>query len=116
MEYLSDPFPGIHRLPPAGSADIGDLGGVPDLTIQVKAHHKMTLAAWITETFGQAVRAGTPFYVVIHKRWGCGRKSVDQWYVTLPLGVFAEIYRRLLFGPPSESSASTIGRPSVGSR
>lgn len=118
-DYLAQPFPGIHRLAPAGANDCGDLGGVPNLTIQVKAHHKLALAGWVDEAAEQAGRNDTPYFVVIHKRWGMGQKRVGQWYVTLPLEGFAEMYSELVFrwrlDPGSGLSTSTIGKPSDGS-
>ena len=72
------------------------------------------------EAAEQSARAETPYFVVVHRRWGKGRKSVGQWYVTLPLEGFTEIYSELVFrwrlGPESGSSTSTIGKPSDGVR
>lgn len=119
-EYLEQPFPGIHRLAPAGANDCGDLGGVPNLTIQVKSRHRLALAEWVDEAAEQSGRNQTPYFVVVHRRWGKGRKSVGQWYVTQPLEGFAEQYSELVFrwrlGPGSGSSGSafTIGKPSDG--
>jgi hypothetical protein len=88
--YLLQWFPGIHRLAPAGDADCGDLGGVPDLTIQVKVRRELALAEWVDQSAAQAARAGTAAYVVVHKRRGKG--DPGQWYVTTRLEVFAPLY------------------------
>ena len=88
--YLSRWFPAVRRLALSGAADIGDLGGIADLTIQVKMHHQMSLAGWVDQAKAQSKRAGTAHYVVVHKRWGKG--DPGKWYVTLPLEVFAPLY------------------------
>lgn len=120
LEYLEPVFPGVHRLAPAGENDCGDLGGVPLLTIQVKAWHKLALAKWIDDAAEQAGRNETPYFIVLHRRWGKGRKSVGQWYVSLPLEGFAEMYSELVhrwsLGRESGSSALSIGRSSGGAR
>jgi len=87
-------FPEAHRLAPAGAVDKGDIGGIPDLTIQVKNHKEMRLALWVDEARQQASNAGNAVFVVIHKRRGKG--DPGQWYVTTTLQVFAETFSDLL--------------------
>jgi hypothetical protein len=91
--FLRDYFPGVCRLPASGQADVGDLGGIDELAVQVKAQHRMELAAWMDATAHQAARKGVPYFVVVHKRW---RKGPGDWYVSLPLRVFAPLYAQLL--------------------
>jgi hypothetical protein len=94
-DFLRTWFPGIRRAAPAGAADLGDLLGVEDLTLQVKGAHAMTLSKWVLQAEVQSVRARTRFYAVIHRRWG---KAPGQWYVTMPLVVFANLYTQTLEG------------------
>jgi len=89
-------FPEACRLPPAGSGDIGDVGRVPGLTIQVKAVAKMALSVWVAEAAEQAARAQTAHYMVVHKRKG--KADPADWYVTLPLKQFAPIYQAACIG------------------
>jgi hypothetical protein len=89
--YLARWWPGIHRTALAGAGDVGDLVGVPHLCIQVKGGKGMALAGWVDATAKQAANAGVPHFVVVHKRIGKGDPA--EWYATLPLGVFANIYR-----------------------
>jgi len=93
VSYLLEWFPGACRLPSTGQADQGDIGGIDDLCVQVKRQHQLELAAWVDATTKQAERKGVPYFVVVHKRW---RKSPKDWYVTLPLRVFAPLYAQLL--------------------
>lgn len=91
--FLSLWWPGVRRLAPAGAADMGDLDGVPDLCIQVKAQHKMALADWLDQANTQADRAGKAHAVVVHRRWRKGNPA--EWYATLSLSDFALIYSQL---------------------
>jgi hypothetical protein len=92
--YLQRIFPEVHRLAPAGANDKGDLGGIPDLTIQVKNHKTMALASWVDEAAKQAANGGNAVFVVIHKRRG--KSDPGQWYVTTTLEVFADTFGELL--------------------
>jgi hypothetical protein len=87
--YLRSWFPEVRRLALAGTADVGDLGGIPGLTVQVKGQHRMELAAWVDQAAKQHQRAGTDHFVVVHRRWN---KSPARWYATTELGAFASMY------------------------
>jgi len=91
-EYLRQTFPGAHRLAPAGNADIGDIDGLPGCTVQVKAGRGIHLAEWVDATAQQAERAGNALFVVVHRRVGRGQARIGDWYVTMPLRVFAPMY------------------------
>jgi hypothetical protein len=93
-DYLAPTFPGVSRNPLAGHADVGDLRGVPDLCIQVKACKALALSTWVDETAEQSERAGTPFFVVMHKR--PRRGNPGDWYATTPVRVFVDLYAQLL--------------------
>jgi hypothetical protein len=88
--YLRNWFPDVHRLAQSGAQDVGDIGGVEALTLQVKVRKAMELAAWVDQAAVQAERAHTPHFAVVHKRRGKG--NAGEWYCTLPLSVFASIY------------------------
>lgn len=87
-QYLSAWWP-ITRLAPAGAADCGDLDGIPDLCMQVKAHREMALAGWLDQALEQKARAGKAHAVVIHKRVRKGNPA--EWYATLTLQDLAAI-------------------------
>jgi hypothetical protein len=94
QRFLVRYFPGVCRLAPAGAQDLGDLGGIPLLTVQVKMGKSMRLAEWVDQAEDQARRADTPFFVVIHHR--PRRGDPGQWYTTLPVEVFAGLYAAFL--------------------
>jgi len=90
LAALAKWFPKAHRLALNGSQDHGDIGGLPAMTVQVKACHKMELAVWMDQAKAQASQAGEPNYVVIHKRWRKG--NAGEWYATMTVEQFAFLY------------------------
>jgi len=95
LKVLLPYFPGAHRQALVGSEDTGDIGGITDLCVQVKTVRAPRLGEWIDATTKQAERKGVPYYIVVHKRSGRGIERAGDWYVTLPLKVFAPLFARL---------------------
>lgn len=83
----------VERRALSGSADKGDIGGA-GMTFEVKNCARTELAAWVDEARVEAANAGDDAYAVIHKRRGKGDPA--DWYVTLPLSVFIDLYLELL--------------------
>jgi hypothetical protein len=94
VTFLKTWFPGCHRAALQGNQDTGDIDGIEDLCVQVKTVHATDLAGWVDQTTKQAARKGVPFFVVVHKRFRRG--DAGEWYVTLPLKIFAPLYARLV--------------------
>lgn len=84
-------FPYAHRNPPAGKADVGDVGGIPGVVLELKNCQRMQLGEWMNEALAEAARAKAGIYAVVHKRRGRGNAA--EQYVTMPLHVFAELIR-----------------------
>ncbi len=49
VKYLKGTWDGVERRALAGSADKGDISGIPNVCIEVKDHKKMVLSGWIKE-------------------------------------------------------------------
>lgn len=83
------------RNPPAGSNDRGDIRifGRLGITVEVKNHQRMELAAWVDESLVEQKNAGTDFAAVVHKRKGRGKPQ--DWYLTMTVGQFTELVRLL---------------------
>jgi hypothetical protein len=62
--------------------DVGDIAGVPGITIEVKNHARLELAQWVDEAERERINARQPFAVVIAKRRG---KGAAQSYVVMDL-------------------------------
>lgn len=71
-----------------GAGDHGDdiVDGIPGISIEIKDHARMELAAWIDQALEQSM--GRPA-VVVHKRRG--RSNAGEWYATTTLADFARI-------------------------
>ena len=63
-------YPLAHRSRAGWSDDIGDVLGIPDLTIEVKAAKTMRLGPWLDELDVERVNAGTTRGVLVVRRPG----------------------------------------------
>ena len=83
---------GIARRCLQGVNDCGDVSGVffmgEPVVIECKNHAKMELASWCDEAEREAGNADAPYWVVVHKRKGCGEATFGGNYVTMSLDVF----------------------------
>lgn len=77
----------IERRALAGSADKGDIAGIPGVTIEVKNCAKTELAKWVDEVEVERRNARTPIGVVIHKRARKG--DVGECYATMTVATLA---------------------------
>lgn len=87
--YLREWWP-VERLAQNGSADRGDLIGVPNVTIEAKDHRRFELAAWLDETEKERQTNGTRFGMLVVKR---ANKPVSRAYAIFPLEQAAELLR-----------------------
>lgn len=83
-------MPLTHRLGLQGVKDKGDFWTPdPRYIIEAKNVAKLNLAGWVGEAEREAVNAGKPHGVVIHKRPRVGIPSLQ--YVTCTLGTFLDL-------------------------
>ena len=85
----------IERRAKCGFKDKGDLAGVRiggfDAVIECKNHKNMALPKWLEEAEAEKVNAEASFGIVVHKRRGCGEKSMGDTYVTMTLDTLCDI-------------------------
>lgn len=84
VKYLlsfPDHFPHAERRALAGKLDKGDVAGVPNWTIEIKAAERLALAAWQRETLTEQGNADTKYCCLIVKR---KYKPVAQWDAYIP--------------------------------
>ena len=92
VDYLAaHGFPFAERRVMGGANDKGDVSGIVGWVLEVKNQAKMALASWVDEAALEAENAKVDQYAVVHKR--TGRGDPGEWYVTLPLKVFAQVIR-----------------------
>lgn len=87
-------YPEAIRSPLAGSKDVGDLylPGELRFIAEAKHHARLELAGWAREAEREAMNAGKPYWVIVHKRVGKGKGS-EQW-ATLTWGNFLALANR----------------------
>lgn len=91
-DYLALSVPGVDRMILHGSADHGDITGVPDWTLETKSTRTIDLAGALDEAKVEASNAKTRWHAAIVKRRG---KSVAGAYVVFSLGQFADLLAEL---------------------
>ena len=71
-------FSGAHRSRAGWSADVGDVLGVPDLTVEVKSAKTMRLGPWLDELDQEIINGETASGVLVVKRPGWS--DPGQWF------------------------------------
>lgn len=82
-------FYGAERRTPNGTADRGDITGVPGLVVEAKNCGRTELAQWVDEAQIEAYNAGASYGVVWHHRRGRARAA--DGFVTMTGGAFLRL-------------------------
>lgn len=81
VEYLtSRGYTGVERRRLAGVNDKGDIAGIRDLVIEVKAQRSINLASFVDEANTEAANVGGIGVAWIKRR---GKGSPKDWYVAM---------------------------------
>jgi Holliday junction resolvase len=82
-------FPDAERAYGAGRPeDIGDVVGIPGITVECKACRTIDLAGFVDEAERERLNARQPYAVAIVKR---RNKGVDRSYVVMDLEAFSRL-------------------------
>lgn len=81
VKYLRKWWPAAERRALSGNKDKGDVAGIPDVVVEVKAAARPELAKWQRETLAEMDNAGAYRCVLAVKR---PYKPVQQWDAYLP--------------------------------
>jgi len=94
----------IERRARKGIRDEGDIAGLHchagPVVVEAKNVSRLDLAGWVTEAEVERGNADAAIGVVVHKRRGYGRESMDGQYVTMTLHDFTV----LLGGTPEHTN------------
>jgi hypothetical protein len=85
----SNGHPYAERRTLAGSADKGDISGVPGVVLEAKNCRQITLAAWCDELEVEMGNAGVDLGAVVIKRRGT--TDVGRAYAVMPMNVFVRL-------------------------
>jgi hypothetical protein len=89
VKYLKNTWDSVERRALAGSADKGDISGIPFVCIEVKDHKKMVLSGWIKELDEEMKNSQALTGAVIHKKRGT--LDVGEWYATMPVEIYVNL-------------------------
>jgi hypothetical protein len=85
--YLNDHgYPHAERRRLKGSADQGDITGIPGVVIEVKGDRANRIAKWREETVTEAFNASVEFYFLVVR---VERRPVAEWDVHIPMDFLA---------------------------
>jgi hypothetical protein len=87
VRYLQQWWPATERRALNGGKDRGDIAGIADLCIEVKAAVQPRLAEWKRETLTEQQNAAAGYSMLVVKR---SRKSVAEWDAHLPRAQFKD--------------------------
>lgn len=74
-------FPAVERRALSGGKDKGDVAGIPDTVIEVKAAEQVKLTEWQRETLAEMQNAGASWGLLVVRR---KYKPVHQWDAYVP--------------------------------
>ena len=92
VKFLNDEGIRCERRTLHGKLDQGDIGGIPDWVLELKAQREFDLAGWLKELEAEQRNAGALFGAVVIKQRG---KPVDRAYVLTSMDVLLELLPRL---------------------
>lgn len=81
----------VERRSLKGTADRGDIAGIPGVVIEVKNHARMELSEWLAELQIEMQNDKANTGVVIHKKRGT--TDVGYWYATMPVSVWYQLLK-----------------------
>lgn len=97
VRYLiTEGHPHVERRALAGTADRGDIAGVPGWVLEAKNCKSMDLAGWVDEAMIEQANDGADYAAVWHHRRG--KASPAEGYVTMTGATFVRLLRAAGWG------------------
>lgn len=93
VRYLQNWWPAAERRALSGNKDKGDVAGIPEVVVEVKAAATTLLSAWTKETTAEMNNADATGCMLVVKR---PYKPVERWDAYLPLWLLAFEFPGLL--------------------
>jgi Holliday junction resolvase len=93
VRYLQTWWPNAERRALSGNKDKGDVAGIHDLVVEVKAAATLQIPAWKRETLKEMENADAGNCMLVVKR---PRKAVGEWDAYMPIGALGYDQRQHL--------------------
>lgn len=91
VNYLREWWPHAERRALAGSADKGDVTGIPSVVIEIKNAAKLAFGPWLKEAEVERINAKASLGVVWAKRRG--KTDPADWFVVMDGRTFTRLLR-----------------------
>lgn len=82
----------VVRIRSAGSKDIGDMGGIPYVSIEVKNHSNPNLGDLVDNAEWKGSNAGVGIWWLVYKRAGYGALRARYWHAATTIGTLCSGY------------------------
>jgi len=84
-------FPSAERRALAGAYDLGDITGIGGVCIEIKAHKRYNIGAWLLELAVEKANAKADVGVLVVKPVGVGDTRVGEWWAIMRLDDWCEM-------------------------
>lgn len=81
FRYVGKVWPNVERRALSGGKDMGDIAGIPNVVIEIKAAERLELAKWQRETLTEMANANAEHGLLVVKR---KYKPVHEWDAYVP--------------------------------
>jgi hypothetical protein len=94
VNYLNaNGFPHAERRALAGINDKGDVGGIPFVVVEVKAHRTYTIPSWMKELATEKANAKATTAFLVVKPNGVGTANTGNWWAIMPLADMTQLIK-----------------------
>jgi Holliday junction resolvase len=93
VNYLNENGFNVERRALQGSKDRGDINGVPNTVIEVKAGKNYRIPEWLKETEQERLNDEAALGVLVVKPVGKGVGSVEDWWAIVPLSTIVTLIK-----------------------
>lgn len=88
-DYLAAWVPHVERRHLSGSADRGDIAGLPGVVLEVKSGARVDIAGWLAELTTEIRNDGANTGAVVVRPKG--KPAPPDWYAVLPLPLYVDL-------------------------
>ena len=97
--FISRGFHRVYRLGKQGLKDMGDIGGIDGVAIEVKNQAVYKFGPWMKELATEKAHKAANIGALLVKPKGIGKTRVDQWWIVMTVGDFERLLVEAGYGP-----------------
>jgi hypothetical protein len=102
QHFIAAGFHRVYRLGKQGLKDMGDIGGIDGVAIEVKNQGTYRFGPWMKELAVEKAHKAAKIGALLVKPKGIGATRVDQWWIVMTVGDFQRLLIEAGYGPYEE--------------